>query len=146
MLEDIHYFITRFSFEEFINVCYEISDIVSQSQSIFLLSLTESILGEKQVAIFESEFEALPSRNVNDIKMKDELFEIIQYIYDENRKNSLVSFKKLMSKFNIVYYTASKRVEKLSGDGLVFTKKYGKSRIVHLTEKGKTLLQRRKTI
>ena len=146
LLEDIHYFITRFSFEEFINVCYEISDIVSQSQSIFLLSLTESILEEKQVAIFESEFEALPSRNVNDIKMKDELFEIIQYIYDENRKNSLVSFKKLMSKFNIVYYTASKRVEKLSGDGLVFTKKYGKSRIVHLTEKGKTLLQRRKTI
>lgn len=145
-LEDIHYFITNFSFEEFINTCYIIIDIVSRSHSIFLLSINESILDDHQLAMLESEFEYLPTKKLDDIKMKDELFEIITYIYEENAKNSVVSYKKLMSKFNIVYYTASKRVELLEKEELVYTKKYGKSRLIHLTEKGKMLLHRRKTL
>ncbi len=146
LINDIHYFITKYCFKDFINTCYEIIDIISQSESILLLTLNKLIVTEDQFAILESEFEPLPGKNIDDIKMKDELFEIIQYIYEENRKNALVSFKKLMAKFNIVYYTASKRVERLFEDELVFTKKYGKTRIIHLTEKGKSLLQKRKTI
>lgn len=146
LLEDIHYFITNYSFKEFINACYNIIDIVSRSQCIFLLSINESILDDRQRSMLESEFEYLPTKKLDDIKMKDELFEIISYIYEENAKNSLVSYKKLMSKFSIVYYTASKRVEQLEKEELVYTKKYGKSRLIHLTEKGKMLLQRRKTL
>ncbi|MFO8078366.1 MAG: hypothetical protein R6U21_06990, partial [Thermoplasmatota archaeon] len=67
-------------------------------------------------------------------------------IEKENKKNALVSLKKIMSQFNIVYYTASKRVKQLVDEGLVFTKKYGKSRVVHLTEKAKTLLTHRETV
>jgi len=146
LLEDIHYFITNYSFKEFINACYNIIDIVSRSQCIFLLSINESILDDRQLSMLESEFEYLPTKKLDDIKMKDELFDIISYIYEENAKNSVVSYKKLMSKCNIVYYTASKRVEQLEKEELIYTKKYGKSRLIHLTEKGKMLLQRRKTL
>jgi predicted transcriptional regulator len=144
LINDIHYFITKFSFIEFINTCYEIIDSISQSESILLLSLNKLIVSENQFAVLESEFEPLPGKNIDVIEMKDELFEIIQFIYEENSKNALVSFTKLMTRFNIVYFTASKRIERLFEEGLVFTKKYGKTRIIHLTEKGKSLVQKRR--
>ena len=146
LINDIHYFITKFSFIDFINTCYEIIDIISQSESILLLSLNKLIISADQLTILESEFEPLQEKNIDEIKIKDELFEIIQYIYEENSKNALVSFTKLMTKFNVVYYTVSKRIELLFEEGLVSTKKYGRTRFIHLTEKGKSLLQKRNNI
>ena len=97
------------------------------------------------MAVLLNEFESMPGRNVEDIKINDELSEILLFIKEENEKNSLVSLKKIISRFDIVYYTATKRVNHLIDEGLVFTKKYGKSRVVNLTEKAKILLERRTT-
>ena len=146
VINDIHYFITKFSFTDFINTCYELNDLISQSKSILFLSLNKLMVIENQFAILESEFKPLWEKNIDEIRIKDELFEIIQFIYEENSKNALVSFTKLMTKFNIVYYTASKRIELLFKEGLVSTKKYGRTRFIHLTEKGKSLLQKRSNI
>lgn len=146
LINDIHYFITKFSFQEFINSCYEIIDIISQTESILLLSLNKLLVSDNQLTILKSEFEPLQEKNIDEIKIKDELFEIIQFIYNENSKNALVSYTKLMTKFNIVYYTASKRIGLLVEDGLVSTKKHGRTRFVYLTEKGKSLLQKRKNL
>jgi predicted transcriptional regulator len=146
LLDGLHYFLTRFSFEELISTLYEVNEMISDSQMILLLYLDPSICLSDEVAILRSEFEALPSKKVDDITIKDELFDIISFVNQENKKNALVSYKKIMTRFDIVYYTASKRVNQLSDEGLVFTKKYGKSRVVHLTQKAKTLLEKRKAI
>lgn len=146
LVDGIHYFITKFSFEEFINTLYEINDIISNNNSILLMQIDPSILQINQMAIIENEFDILPSRKIEDITIEDELFDILLFIHEQNQNNSLVSFKKIMTKFNIVYYTTSRRIKHLEERGLVFTKKYGKTRIVHLTDKGKALLIKRQML
>ena len=146
LIDGIHYFITSASFETLLSTFYEINEIVSRCPLILLLHVNPSMFSEDQAAILRSEFESLPSKKVDDIKIKDELFDIIAFVDQENKKNSLVSYKKIMNRFDIVYYTASKRVNQLVDEGLAFTKKYGKSRVVHLTQKAKTLLEKRKAV
>ncbi len=51
-----------------------------------------------------------------------------------------------MVKFNITYVTAASRLDNLEKISLIFTKKQGKIRAIFVTEKGKMLLHRRKTI
>jgi predicted transcriptional regulator len=142
LIDGLHYFITRFSFDEVVEALYEINEHVYGSTCIILLYLNPEIVSLDHIAILKSEFEPMPSKKVEDIKISDELSEILFYIKEESEKNSLVSLKKIISRFDIVYYTATKRVNQLIDEGLVFTKKYGKSRVVHLTEKAKSLLEK----
>jgi predicted transcriptional regulator len=142
LIDGLHYFITRFSFHEVLEALYEINERVFESTSILLLYLNPEILHPDHIAILKSEFEPMPSKKVEDIKISDDLSEILFYIKEESERNALVSLKKIISRFDIVYYTATKRVNQLIDEGLVFTKKYGKSRVVHLTEKAKSLLER----
>ncbi len=141
--DGLHYFVTTTLFKHLLTQLYEINEVISESNAILLLYLDPQIFSSDELALIRNEFEPLPSKQVDDIKIKDELFDIIAFIQQENKKNTLVSYKKIMSRFDIVYYTASKRVKQLVEEGLVFTKKYGKSRVVHLTEKAKTLLSKR---
>lgn len=145
-VDGIHYFVTHFSFNEVINALYEINETIADSSVILLFYFDPEIFSSDELAILRNEFERLPSKKIDDIKIKDELFDILKFIEEENKKNALVSYKKIMSRFDIVYYTASKRVKELVDEGLVFTKKYGKSRVVHLSEKAKSLLTKRDTL
>lgn len=145
-VDGLHYFLSTTTFDEVLTTLYDINEIISDSAIMLLLYFDPQLFSSDKLAFLENEFEPLPSKKVEDIKIKDELFDILIFIEKENKKNSLVSLKKIMSEFNIVYYTASKRVKQLIDEGLVFTKKYGKSRVVHLTEKTKTLLAHRETI
>ncbi|MFO8077628.1 MAG: PAS domain S-box protein, partial [Thermoplasmatota archaeon] len=142
-VDGLHYFLTTTTFDEVLTTLYDINEIISDSSIMLLLYFDPQLFASDELAILQNEFEPLPSKKVEDIKIKDELFDILTFIEKENKKNALVSLKKIMSQFNIVYYTASKRVKQLVDEGLVFTKKYGKSRVVHLTEKAKTLLTHR---
>jgi len=142
-IDGIHYFLTRYSFTEVMNCLYQINDIISNSQALLLLYADPIMFSQNEIAIMKNEFETMPSKKIDHIEIKEELFDILKYIHNENMKNTLVSFSKIMSHFDIVYYTASKRIKNLFDEGLVFTKKYGKTRVVHLTEKGKTLLAKR---
>ena len=94
----------------------------------------------------EDELLIISSQKIDNIKIDDELSDILFYIYNENRNNSLVSFKKLMMKFKIVYSTVANKIKMLEEDELIYTKRFGKLRTVHITEKGKTLIYKKQTI
>jgi PAS domain S-box-containing protein len=143
LIDGLHYLITKFTFNEVLNVLYELNEQIYYSSSILLLHFHRDILSLDQYTILNCEFESIPHKNIENIKINDELLEILQFIKEESDKNSLVSLKKIILQFDIVYYTATKRVNQLVNEGLVFTKKYGKSRVVHLTEKAKSLLEKR---
>ena len=98
------------------------------------------------MAIFENELQVLPSQTTVDLIIEDDSIEILKYIYEQNQINAIVSFKKVISKFKITYVTAASKLKNLEKIGLIFTKKQGKLRAIFVTEKGKMLLNRRKTI
>jgi len=145
LLDGIHYLLTKFSFDAFIGLFYEINDIIAKNRSILILRVDPSTLNSKQMAIFENELQTPPSQKIENLIIRDDAYDTLKYIFEQNELNAAVSYKKIMKKFNIVYMTAAKRIASLEEKGLIYTKRLGKIRAVYISNKGKKLLDKRKT-
>jgi PAS domain S-box-containing protein len=143
LIDGVHYLLTRFSFEEFISILYEINDIISEFKSILFLRVDPTIIATQKLALFENELQPLPSQKIEGLIIEDETYSILKYIFEQNQISSKVSFKKVMKEFNIAYVTAAKKLEVLEDKGLILTKREGKLRTIYITEKGKNLLHKR---
>ena len=143
LLDRIDYLLTCFSFEKFVKALYQISNIVSKNKSILLVHLVPSLLDIRQKTVIEGELQTLPSQKIDNIQIEDEFYDILKFVHEENQLNSLVSFKKISREFSIDKSTTAKRVRMLESKGLVSIKKQGRSKTVHILEKGNTLLHKR---
>ena len=143
LLDRVDYLLTRFSFEKFVETLYKINDTISESKSIFLLHLPPSIVDKRQMIIIENELHVLPEEDIKNIEIEDELFDILRFIYEQNKNNSMVSFKKIRQKFSIAYSTTAIKLKILVDKELIFVKKYGRFKTVYISEKGKSLLNKR---
>jgi PAS domain S-box-containing protein len=145
LIDGIHYLFTQFSFDKFLEMLYQVDEIILKNKSIMFLRIDPSTIDERQMAIIENELQMLPSQKVEGLVIQDEVYEILKFIFEQNQSNALVPMKKIMSRFKISFSTAADRVETLEKKGLAFTKRQGKLRTVYVTEKGKTLLHKRQT-
>ena len=146
LLEGVHYLLTRFSFEKFTDALYQIREIVSNTNSMLLLRLDPSLLDERQMAVMENELLSLPSQKIDDVEIGDELYEILAFVYKQNQNNTEVSFKNISKEFAIVSKTATKRIRMLENKGLIFIKKRGRLKTLHVSQKGRTLLHKRQMV
>jgi len=146
VIDGAHYFITKFSFEKFIDALYKINDLVLKSQLIVMLRIDPSIVDSSQMAIFENEFQLLPSQKLEGVILDDVISDMLKYVHEQNQSNSMVSIKKIITKSNVAYSTAAKRLDILEEKGLILIKKQGKFQTVYVTEKGKALLHKRQTV
>jgi PAS domain S-box-containing protein len=145
LIDGIHYLLTRFSFDEFIGVLYKINDTIAENKSILILRVDPSTVDSNQMAIFENELQTTPSQKIENLIIQDDVYQTLEYIFEQNELNAAVSYKKVMKKFKIAYMTAAKRIDDLEEKGLIFTKRLGKIRAVYISDKGKKLLHNRKT-
>jgi len=140
VLDDLHYFLIKYSFEYLAKLILELNDIIYQSNAIFLVLADREIFEEKQMLLLQQELCMIPVKSVNDIYIDDNIFRILKFINDQNEFNSLVSFKKIMSEFDIVYSTAAKRLDVLEENQLISITNSGKAKRIYISEKGKTFL------
>ena len=144
LIDGVHYLLTKFSFKQFAEYLYRIKDINAKNKSILLLRVDPQILNSQDMAVLENELQISPTYKVDDIILEDEIFNILNYIYEQNQANALVSYKKVMNKFKIAYLTAASRLNDLETKGLIVTKKKGKLRIIFITERGEGLIYNKK--
>jgi len=145
LLDGVHYLISRFSFNEFIKFLYDINDTIARNKAILFVRIDPSTIDSTQMALIENELLVLPSQKTEDLIIEDDKFDILKFIYEENKDNAIVSVKKVMARFDITYVTAASRLNSLESAGLIITKKQGKIRALFITEKGKKLYNKRKT-
>jgi len=113
---------------------------------MLLLRLDPSLLDERQMAVMENELLSLPSQKIEDVEIGDELYEILVFVYKQNQNNTEVSFKKISREFSVVSKTTAKRLGMLENKGLIFIKKQGRLKTLHISGKGKTLLSKRQVV
>jgi len=146
VVDRVDYLITNFSFEEFAKALYQITDMISENNALLLFHIDPELLDARQMAIITNELQLLPSQKIEDIQLKDEIFDILRFINEQNQKNVTVSFKKVSKEFSIVDKTTTKRLRILEDEGLIFVKKLGRIKSLNVSEKGKTLLNKRKIV
>jgi len=145
LLDGIHYIISRFSFDEFIKILYDINDIIAKNKAILFIRIDPSTIDSNQMALIENELLVLPSQKIEDLIIEDDVYDILKFIYEQNNSNAIVSVKKIMKRFDITYVTTASRISSLETKSLILTKKQGKIRAIFVTDKGKRLLHKRKS-
>jgi len=145
LLDGIHYLITKFSFERFVESLYQINDSIASHNSMFFMRVDPQTISESQLGIIKNELLVLPNQKIEDLILNDDEYHILRYIYEQNIINSKVSHKKITREFKITYPTAGKRLGLLEKNGLINIKREGKLKNIYITKKGKTFLNLRKT-
>lgn len=146
LLDRVDYLLTRYPFEQFLESLYQINDVISANNSLFFIHFDSAILDERQIAILRNELHAFPNQMVENINIEDELFNILEFIYNSKQKKSTVNLKKIKREMHLTYPTISKRLGLLEDKCLIITKKQGRSRGVYISEKGEELVNKRKII
>ncbi len=143
LLEGVHYLLSHYSFDSFINLLYDINDIIVDRRAMLFVRIDPATIHQQQMALIENELINLPGQKTDEIIITDDLFNLIKYIYRQNQNNTIVSVKKVMSEFDITYVTAASRIDTLEGKGLIYSKKQGKIRAIFVTNRGKKLIHKR---
>jgi PAS domain S-box-containing protein len=146
LLEGVHYLLSYYSFDSFINLLYDINDIIVDRRAILFMRIDPATINQQQMALIENELLSLPGQKTEDIIITDDLFNLIIYIYGQNQNNTMVSVKKVMNEFGITYVTAASRIDALEKKKLIYSKKQGKIRAIFVSNQGKKLIHKRKTV
>lgn len=110
------------------------------------MRVNPDILNASQLAFIEEELKPLPSQRIDAVELDDQVYGVLTFIDKQNKNNVLVSFKKISQEFSISKVTTAKRLNMLDDRGLIFIKKQGKSKTVHISDKGKLLLSGREAV
>jgi len=145
LMDGGHYLMATMGFPLFLDTIFHLSEKLSNRRSIFLVRIDPNLFDEEKMAYLENELMILPSQKIEDVVIEDDVYSLLRYIQEQSDNNTLVSLKKIASKFQISHVTVAKRIDGLEQGGLVFVKKVGKQRSPFLTEKGKALLAKRRS-
>jgi PAS domain S-box-containing protein len=146
LLERLDYLIANFSFEEFMKTLYKINSIILKNNSILLIYLNPNLLDIKQTSFIGSEIQIFPGQRIDDVQIEDKLYDILHFIYKQNRLNSIVTFKKINKEFFIDKSTTAKRVKNLENERLISIEKQGRTKTVHIAQKGEELIHKRQNL
>ena len=141
-LSRIDYLITKFSFEDFLDTIYQIDDIIADTNSLFIVHVNPNVLDKRQLSILEDEMQIMPSNNMIDIVLENSFYDILKFLDDEEANKLVISLKKIKRKMNITYPTIRKKLSFLKKQGLVIINKRGRMKEVHLTDKGKKIINK----
>jgi len=141
-LTRVDYLFTIFGFEPVLTTLYEINDIIRKNQAILLLQINNQLLNEKEVELLKEEYLPLPSKQIKEIYLDEKLIKLLSFIYEQNQSNLKAYQKNICNQLHISKVTAQKRIDDLIAKGLVFSKKQGRIKNLHITEKGKEFLKR----
>jgi DNA-binding MarR family transcriptional regulator len=142
LLDRIDYLISNYSFNQFIKYLYNITEINSENKSIFILNINTSSLDEKQLSLIKSELLPIPGKNLDEIQIKSDYYEILKLINKYYKNNVVVEFKKISDDLSINRKTLSKRINNLAKQKLINIIKSGRSKIPYLTDKAKSILNK----
>jgi PAS domain S-box-containing protein len=144
LLDRLDYLIIQHSYPKVLQSLYQINSQISQKNALLLLRLNPDILTSSQIAILQEEFNPIPNQQIRSIEISDKLFTILYYINRQNQQLIHVSFSKIQKAIGISKATTTKRLHILKGYRLIEINKQGKMKTVHITDKGKSIIAKRK--
>jgi DNA-binding MarR family transcriptional regulator len=143
VIERLDYLLTHFRFDLLLRWFYVLSSLISQHHAILFLHVSPGIISEDKFTYLQSEFSTLPDQQIESIALEEALYEILIYIQGAQSRNILVSYQHIGKKFNISKVTTKRRIDDLEKMGLISVMEKGRMKLIALTAKGETLLNKR---
>jgi len=139
VLLELDYLILKNGFESTFRFIQRLKDaFYLLKKGIILLLVDPDIINEKELRLLRKECSGIrPKPKHHDLPPR--CYELLRYVYMQNRMGRKISFKEIMSHFNIARNTAKKHVRYLEDRGLVKVIKDGRLKLMEVTEKGREL-------
>ncbi|WP_456474791.1 PAS domain S-box protein [Candidatus Pyrohabitans sp.] len=105
-------------------------------KGVLLLSVDPEILTPRQIKLLKKECGTIKPKQHD---LPPEVYEILRYVYMQNRIGKKPSIKEITQKFSVARNTAKKRIRYLEGKGFIRVVKVGRLRLMEVTEEGREL-------
>ncbi|MEE8358257.1 MAG: DUF835 domain-containing protein [Candidatus Hydrothermarchaeales archaeon] len=136
LLDRLDYLILKNGFAKTMEFIQKLSEMFFINKGILILSLDPEILDSKELRLLEKEGTEVKLKHEPDFP--EDLYEILEYVYIQNKKGKKPAHKDVEGKFKITRTTARKRINKLKNLDIVRDGKKGKFKVLTLTEKGQS--------
>ena len=144
IIDRIDYLINIHGFKKIFPVLCEMNDVIKKHQALLFIRINKLLLSEIEYLSLKEEYTAYPSKYLEDVYLEAVLFEILEFVGQENKWNKIVNQNKIVNRFTISKLTAQKRIAALLDAGLLLSKVKGRSKQLYITDKGKELLEKKK--
>jgi PAS domain S-box-containing protein len=135
LLDRLDYLVSRLGFEDVLKLVQRLNELFYIRRGILILSVDPSTLTEQQLSLLNKETKDVELRIKPGIPR--ELYEILEYVYDENRRGRKPYHRDIAENFGITKVTTVKRLKTLKAMGLLKDEKKGRYKALELTAHGK---------
>ncbi|MEK6977662.1 MAG: PAS domain S-box protein [Candidatus Hydrothermarchaeota archaeon] len=138
LFDGLDYLTTQRNFEETIAFVQRLNELVYERKGVLLFSIKPELFTPQQVALIERETQPLEPRNI--AELSEDLREILEFIYRENREGRRPTHKEISNRFGFSRMTRLKRLKRMKALGLLAESRRGNFKVLEATEKGRELL------
>lgn len=137
MLDGLGYLIAQNGFGDALGFIQMLSDMFYIKKSVLIISIDPDTLTNQEICLLERETKELKLKDEPDLP--EDLREVLEFVYQENRDGRKPSYSEVGKYFDIVRSTTRRRIKRLKNRGLLVDTAKGRYKVLKLTEKGGTL-------
>ena len=136
-LDRLEFLYLRNSFDDVMNLIYQLNEDVYLNNSVVLLYIDTSTLTDRQLSTLEKEIPYLEPRFM--AKISEEYLSILRFIFQQNNSGVKPSYSDIGNELQISRPTARKRIKHLNSVGYLSEHRIGKTKRIELSSKGELL-------
>ncbi|MFX0151305.1 MAG: PAS domain S-box protein [Candidatus Hodarchaeota archaeon] len=140
LLDRIDYIIQKNGFEKTLHFIYKLREIAYTTALIVLITVDVSTLSERNLLLIEKEAKRIESRDLNNLSDLD--IEILNFISHQNDEGRKPTYSDTGNSLSISRPTVRKKIAFLKDRVCLVVNKSGMSKVVQMSEIGKTLFSK----
>ncbi len=134
---ELDYLLTKVDFKKLLSSIQRLrEDFYILRRGILIIVTRRDVLGEKEYSLLRLECNSLQKKEV---KLQPELYELLRFVYMKNKLGEKPSIKDTMNELGLSRNTVKKRIKTLKSKGLINVVKYGRTKILEVTDEGKVI-------
>ncbi len=140
LIDRLDYIVSRMGFKKTLRLIQDLKEVAYYNDNIIIISIDPETLSPREAAqLIKETREIIPLQKA---WLPDSLFEVLKFIYNQNRMGIKPSHTKASRDIGISKPTAGKRIRQLIELGYVMEGVKGKSKVLELTPEGTNLFMK----
>lgn len=139
LVERLDYLISENGFNKTLTFVHRLNDLIVSSDCVLVVSMSLNTLAQEQRSQLMAELKDLSDSDK--IVLNESLYQLLEFIYNENESGKRPSFKKITDTFQITKTTTRKRIYELIDKHLIKIIEDGKFKLLEVTEEGKNIMK-----
>jgi len=137
LIDRVDYLMAKNGFDRFLSFVHHLREIAYLKGITIIISVDPDLLNDKEMILIEKE--TINIFPIDKEKLPENMFEILQYVYNKNIIGIKPTFSDIGREINITRPTIGKRINYLVSSNYLVVLIKGRNKVLELTQKSKDL-------